>query len=504
MKVFKAAQKLGLSLEMLYRAADVESKGCLFVEEFRMFLGKLKLGLSSAEINKLLHMFDEEWTGSILKDDYLLCLAAYGVNSEKPSDKVRNLSHDSLLRFSRTLMDKRFSSEDAFKQIDVKKAGAFTAEQLSVFYKKILPGVSKKERAALFFTLDIEQRGAVEKSKFIDLIEKATKVISDRLNETSQGFSTGSQLLTSTVGGDKCIPGEKNRFLSIVDKFEKKINGPFTKLLESLVLTNANPETGINFRQVLDSLSTFGDFLSFDEKFVIFKNLDINKNGNVCFEDLVETFVEYKKPDSNYEFFIVNLAKNLQALNVHTEAFFSESSITVDSKLDCDDFCKAFSSMVNLFKDDSKKVFEVVVKDKKNNKRVMGYELINLINSHRSDVEARNLAKPTKKDVLMEEEETEEGDQGVSQVEPFNKAKTLSPQKTMGPGSATLKKSQGPDSELKKSQTKAMTKQLDEDDKRFNKLLENLKPSFEKKDFFELDGKPCQTIFNNYLACLRK
>ena len=476
MKVFKAAQKLGLSLEMLYRAADVESKGCLFVEEFRMFLGKLKIGLSSAEINKLLHMFDEEWTGSILKDDYLLCLAAYGVNSEKPSDKVRNLSHDSLLRFSRTLMDKRFSSEDAFKQIDVKKTGAFTAEQLSVFYKKILPGVSKKERAALFFTLDIDQRGAVEKSKFIDLIEKATKVISDRLNETSHGFSTGSQLLTSTVGGDsKCIPGDKNRFLSIVDKFEKKINGPFTKLLESLVLTNSNPETGINFHQVLDSLSTFGDFLSFDEN-----------------------------PDSNSEFFIINLAKNLQALNVHTEAFFSESSITVDSKLDCDDFCKAFSSMVNLFKDDSKKVFEVVVKDKKNNKRVMGYELINLINSHRSDVEARNLAKPTKKDVLMEEEETEEGDQGVSQVEPFNKAKTLSPQKTMGPGSATLKKSQGPDSELKKSQTKAMTKQLDEDDKRFNKLLENLKPSFEKKDFFELDGKPCQTIFNNYLACLRK
>jgi len=477
---------------MLFRAADSESKGCIFVEEFRLFLNKLKLGLSQAEINKLLHMFDEEWTGSIKRDDYLLCLAAYGVNSEKPNDKIRNLSHESLLRFARALIDKRYSSEDAFKNIDVKKTGAITSEMLSDFYKKTTPGVSKKERAALFFTMDLEQTGHIEKSRFIDLIEKATKVIHDKMNEnTSGGFSTS---MTATGGSninERQGSNDKTKYLVIIDKFEKKINGPYTKLLESLVLSNKNPETGINFKQVTDSLSTFGDFLSFDEKFLIFRNLDINKNGNICFEDLIETFVEFKKPDSNYEFFIINLAKNLQALNVHTEAYLNENGITVDTRLDVEEFSKSFAGIINLFKEDCIKVFEAIVKGKK---KIYGHEIINLINGYRSDVEERNVAKPTKKDDIGEEEEVGAGDQAMS-------SQIMSPSKTLAPGktlteSATLKKSQ--------VQSKSKLKQLDDDDKKFNKLIDVLKPTLENEDFFELDGKKMQTIFTNYLACLKK
>lgn len=491
-RAFKSAQRLGLSLEMLFRAADVECKGCVYVEEFRIFLNKLKLGLTQAEINKILHMFDEEWTGSIKRDDYLLCLAAYGVNSEKPNDKVRNLSQESLMKFARILIDKRFSSEDAFKTIDVKKSGSFTPEQLSEFYKKQMPGVSKKERAALFFTMDLEQRGKIEKSNFIDLIEKATKVLNDRMNDTDRGFS-GNGSLTSTFDKGSNVPNnDKGKFLSIVDKFEKKINGPFTKLLESLVLGNKNPETGINFKHVQETIGTFGDFFSYEEKFIIFKNLDVNKNGNICFEDLVETFVEFKKKDSNYEFFIMNFAKNLQALHIQTEAYLSENGIGADSKMDSEEFCTKISGLINLYKEDTKRLFETIVKSKKKN--IFGYELINLLNSYRFDVDAKNIAKPTKKDEMLEEEEIQKGDERMGFMDEFTHSKTnLSKTKTLKENPT-----------LTKTMTKTQMKQFDEDDKKFNKLIEILKPKFEKDDHFELDGKKMDTIFNNYLSCLKK
>ena len=493
-----AAKRLGLNLEMLFRAADIESKGCVYVEEFRMFLSKLKLGLSPAEITKLLHMFDEDWTGSIKRDDYLLCLVAYGVNSEKPNDKVRNLSQESLLKFARILVDKRFSSEDAFKNIDVKKTGGFTAEQLSDFYKKITPGVSKKDRAALFFTMDFEQTGLIQKSKFIDLIEKATRVVNEKLSETDRGFSGSGSTVLASGSTQGTNPNEKNKFLAIIDKFEKKINGPFTKLLESLVVANKNPESGINFKQTKEAIETFGDFLTYEEKFLIFRNLDLNKNGNICFEDLVDCFVEFKKKDSNYEFFIINLAKNLQALNLQTEAYFNENDINVDSKMDVEEFIKKFSKIMNIFKEETKKIFECIVINKKK-KILCGYELINLINSYRHDVEAASKAKPTKKDDMGQDDEERVGDQGTSMVLSPNLSKT----KTLGT-MKTLKDSQLKESELKKSPTKVQAKQLEDDDKKFNKLIDILKPKLEKNDFFEIDGKKYDTIFNNYLACLKR
>lgn len=477
---------------MIYRAADIESKGCIYVEEFRMFLSKLKLGLSQAEINKLLHLFDEEWTGSIKKDDYLLSLAAYGVNSEKPTDKIRNLSQDCLLKFARVLIDKRFSSEDAFKAIDIKKNGSFSAENLSEFYKKIMPGVSKKERAALFFTMDFEQTGLIEKTRFIDLIEKASKVINDRLNENT-GFGNTGSIIGVSGSESKNTGNEKSKFLAIIDKFEKKISGPFTKLLESLVLANKNPETGINFQQVNEAIQTFGDFLSHEERFIVFRGLDINRNGNICFEDLVESFVEYKKKDSNYEFFIINLAKNLQALNIQTEAYLQENNISVDTRLDVNVFCETFSGIVNLFKEDCKILFHTIVKG--NKKAIYGYELINLLNTYRHDVDPRNIAKPTKKEAieLDEEEDVKAGDQGSAfnpQMSQFSKTKT-----TFN-NASTMKE--------KKTLSKTQTKQLDDDDKKFNKLIEILKPKLEEADHFLLEGKKMNTIYNNYLACLKK
>ena len=47
-------KRLGLNLEMLFRAADSERKNLILLDEFRIFLGKIKLNLSEPEINKII------------------------------------------------------------------------------------------------------------------------------------------------------------------------------------------------------------------------------------------------------------------------------------------------------------------------------------------------------------------------------------------------------------------------------------------------------------------
>lgn len=46
--------RLGINLEMIFRAADTGRKGLILLDEFRLFLRKLKLNLNYDEINQLL------------------------------------------------------------------------------------------------------------------------------------------------------------------------------------------------------------------------------------------------------------------------------------------------------------------------------------------------------------------------------------------------------------------------------------------------------------------
>lgn len=46
--------RIGINLEMIFRAADVQRKGLILLDEFRLFLKKLKLNLSDKEINIIL------------------------------------------------------------------------------------------------------------------------------------------------------------------------------------------------------------------------------------------------------------------------------------------------------------------------------------------------------------------------------------------------------------------------------------------------------------------
>jgi len=45
---FKGAQKLGLTLEAIFRAADIKGKQEISCDDLKVFLNKLRLGLNNA------------------------------------------------------------------------------------------------------------------------------------------------------------------------------------------------------------------------------------------------------------------------------------------------------------------------------------------------------------------------------------------------------------------------------------------------------------------------
>ena len=82
MRAKDAAEKMGFTLEMIFRAADSESQGRVMLEDLKLFLKKIKFKLAAAQLSRFLFLVDEDCTGTVTRNDYYLTLAAYGVNSE--------------------------------------------------------------------------------------------------------------------------------------------------------------------------------------------------------------------------------------------------------------------------------------------------------------------------------------------------------------------------------------------------------------------------------------
>ena len=68
---------------MVFRAADEKYEGQLLLEDFKIFLRRIRLNLTPGQITRFLFLVDEECRGTITKQDYFSTLAAYGVNSER-------------------------------------------------------------------------------------------------------------------------------------------------------------------------------------------------------------------------------------------------------------------------------------------------------------------------------------------------------------------------------------------------------------------------------------
>ena len=67
---------------MLFRSCDERALGYVTVDEFRVFLKRARLGLTSAQADRIAYMCDEKMSGLITRDMYNEILSVYGLNQE--------------------------------------------------------------------------------------------------------------------------------------------------------------------------------------------------------------------------------------------------------------------------------------------------------------------------------------------------------------------------------------------------------------------------------------
>jgi len=123
----KGAKNIGLTPESLFRACDDGGKGEIDVDSFRIFLTKVKLGLSSVQAQRIAYLLDDSCSGVIRKEDYFQILEIYQQNSEKLVSGDRTYSQKSLIKFGEFLISKGYAAEGVFDKLDPEQKG-FTTE----------------------------------------------------------------------------------------------------------------------------------------------------------------------------------------------------------------------------------------------------------------------------------------------------------------------------------------------------------------------------------------
>lgn len=120
----KLWKKCEMTLESLFRICDSSYEQAFSAAHFKEKLETLELGLSGAEINRLIGIFDEDLSGQITIYEYYSALEAYHVRSDEPSpfdDDPQSLQfiHQSAFRLVKVMRDRNIEPDELFRLIDV-------------------------------------------------------------------------------------------------------------------------------------------------------------------------------------------------------------------------------------------------------------------------------------------------------------------------------------------------------------------------------------------------
>lgn len=180
----EAAERMGLTLEMVFRAADLMCSGSVSLEDLKLFLKKAKFRLAPAQMSRFLFLVDEDCSGSVSRNDFYATLAAYGVNSETQWAQGSHFTFEQqcLLKFARVLKNQGMKPEEVFRYCDPKQLGKIENQALYKFVDSTLRTEFKeREKFALVAYLDLGKVGSIERKHFMKELEKAI----ENLNTTS-------------------------------------------------------------------------------------------------------------------------------------------------------------------------------------------------------------------------------------------------------------------------------------------------------------------------------
>ena len=178
-EVNKSVQKLGLNLEMLYRACDRDSNGSVYLDDFKHFLKRLNLRITASQLNRFLLMLDEDCTGIISREEYMDALASYGVGSERDAERnnAQTYEQECMLRFAASLKQQDINPEEVCNFCDNSNASTMRTVQLAKFIHNMSDGFQEKEINGILMYFDLDRTSHIDKNFFIEEIQKADRVL---------------------------------------------------------------------------------------------------------------------------------------------------------------------------------------------------------------------------------------------------------------------------------------------------------------------------------------
>ena len=288
-QISNSLKKIGLNLEMLFRACDSKKKNFIKIEELKIFLQRLKLKLKKSQIAKFIYILDEDFRGEISEKNYLEMLICFGVNSEERTFEIGQKLKEKIIR---KLIKNIFKLEIDIKMIFDNEFISFT-EFFNFFENSLEEDFKEKEKYFLLKFFDKKELGYLEKDDFLKEIKNLKKKFGG-INNFEEIENEGDEIILNHKEKSHKMQMNENYltqlFLNKFEKYNKNLKS-FTDILGLYVFNNLSI-----FKSEKNSIS-LRDFKKFlNDNFLIILGKDLIDNFvNNIYERNTKFLSNYEK-----------------------------------------------------------------------------------------------------------------------------------------------------------------------------------------------------------------
>lgn len=304
-QIANSLNPIGLNLEMLFRASNSKNSKFLKIEEFKIFLQRLKLKLKKSQIARFTYLLDQDFKGQISEEEYLETLICFGVNSEERTFEIgQKLKEKLMKKFIKNIL----KMEGDIKIIFDNDFISFP-EFLDFFENSLDEDFKEKEKYFILRFFDARELGYIEKSSFFKEVRNLKKKFGNLRNfeeiendadevvlhqERSQRIEMDENYLTQL-------------FLNKFEKYNKNLKS-FTDILGLYVFNNLSI---FKSKQNSISLRDFKKFLTDNFLIILGKDLIDNFVNNI-YDRNTKFLSNYekenlKKKNNKFEFVEIDL-----------------------------------------------------------------------------------------------------------------------------------------------------------------------------------------------------
>lgn len=370
-------RKKNLTMEEAFRAADEDCDGVVTCEELLKFFGRLKLGLTQAQVSRLLLILDEDFSGKIDRQEFYNALSAYETGVENHRSSQHTFEQETLMKVSQILEKRKIEPVEMFNLCDTDNSGIISLKELESSFEKLNMNLQRKEIFALMKILDKDRSGSLNKEEFLKIMQKGAQAF--KIEAAISG--TRSSVMFKPQG-----PAKKQEAMqvdeevkAIVEKMEKGQHS----LPEVLERVDDKQQGKVTINAFISAIKKYFPDLNKDEIMKLVGAFDIDKNSLIDISEVHQVLLVYSNQQLTFKQLLYKCALVVMTAQVPTSQYFTKQGIQINSQMTFEEFSETCETFFALNKEDSETLFKTL--DINNEKKVEITHLITGIQNHRTD-----------------------------------------------------------------------------------------------------------------------